>query len=65
MAARILGLHAQLAERDKSSVVESLIEEHVTPWDVYDPRECFTTSRSKGRQSKAAEINCPATVTAS
>jgi hypothetical protein len=65
MAARLLGLHAQLTEEDRSSVVERLIAEHVTPWDVYDPRECHLTTRRKGRQSEAAEINSPAHAMAS
>jgi hypothetical protein len=56
-AARMLGLHAQLAEKSRSRVVEALIEDHVTPWDVYDPREKFLSSYRKDRRSEAAEIS--------
>jgi hypothetical protein len=65
MAARLLGLHAQLTETDRSSIVERLVTEYITPWDVYDPRECHLTARRKGRQSEAAEINPPALAMAS
>ena len=63
-AALILGLHAQLTEADRSSIVEGLIRDHVTPWDLYDPREKYLTSRSKGRQSGADSISPPIALSA-
>ena len=57
MASRLLGLHSHIVEADRSSIVERLIREHVTPWDLYDPREKFVTSRRNGRQSEAASIS--------
>jgi hypothetical protein len=56
-AARMLGLHAQLAEAHRSRVVESLIEEHIPPWAVYDPRRSFVSTRRIGRQGEAEAIN--------
>jgi hypothetical protein len=63
-AARILGLHSQLAETTRSRVVEALIEEHVTPWDVYDPREKHLSTRRKDRRSEATEVNLAAATAA-
>src|SRR5689334_22078985 len=37
--ARRLELHMTWAGEDRSEAVERLIREHVTPWDVYDPRK--------------------------
>jgi hypothetical protein len=65
MAARLLGLHAQLTEEDRSSIVERLITENITPWDVFDPRESFVSTRRKGRQGEGTEINPPALARAS
>jgi hypothetical protein len=56
-AARVLGLHSQLAETNRSRVVEALIEDHVTPWDVYDPREKYLSTRRKDRPSEVGLIN--------
>lgn len=64
MAARLLGLHAQLAEADRSEIVERLIREHVAPWDVYDPRDSYVASRRKSRQSEEAEISSSVAVSA-
>jgi hypothetical protein len=58
-AARLLGLHAQLTEADRSDVVERLIDENVTPWLVYDSRKFHVRTRPKDRQSEEAEINPP------
>lgn len=63
-AARVLGLHSQLAETNRSRVVEALIETHVPPWDVYDPREKYLSSYRKGRQSEVAQISSTADVAA-
>lgn len=57
MAARLLGLHAQLAEADRSEIVERLIGDHVPPWDVYDPRESYVATRRKSRQSEEGLIS--------
>ena len=57
MASRLLGLHSHIVEADRSSIVERLIREHVTPWDIYDPREKFLSSYSKGRQKGADSIS--------
>lgn len=55
-AARMLGLHSQLAETNRSRVVEALIEEHVPQWDVYDRRKSFVSTRRNDRRSEASEI---------
>jgi hypothetical protein len=56
-AARTLGLHAQLAETSRSRVVEALIEDHITPWDIYDPREKFLSTRRRDRQTEVGPIS--------
>lgn len=56
-AARMLGLHAQLAEKNRSRIVEALIEDHIPPWDVYDPRKSFVSTRRIGRQGESASIS--------
>jgi hypothetical protein len=56
-AARMLGLHSQLAETNRSRVVEALIDEHVPLWGVYDQRKSFVSTRRNGRQSEAEVIS--------
>jgi hypothetical protein len=56
-AAKILGLHSQLTETNRSRVVESLIEAHVTPWKIYDPREFKAPARRNGRQGEEVSIS--------
>ena len=40
-AARMLGLHSQLAEMNRSRVVEAPIEEHIAPWGRLRSAEVF------------------------
>jgi hypothetical protein len=54
---RVLRLHALLTRQDLSPIVEGLIRAHVTPWDIYDPREFHLTSRRKDRQGGARPIS--------
>jgi hypothetical protein len=56
-AARMLGLHSQLADTNRSRVVEALIEDHVPLWGVYDQRKSFVSARRIGRQTEAAPIS--------
>jgi hypothetical protein len=56
-AARRLQLHMTWTGEDRSEAVERLIREHITPWDVYDPREKFLSTRRIGRQSEAPQIS--------
>jgi hypothetical protein len=62
-AARMLGLHAQLTETNRSRVVEALIADHLPEWAVYDQRKSFVSTRRNGRQSEAEAIS-PNTATA-
>jgi hypothetical protein len=57
--ARRLSLHAVLTGEDRSSIVEGLIRDNFTPWNIYDPRESHLSTRRKSRQSDSAEINSP------
>jgi hypothetical protein len=56
-AARVLGLHSQLAEKNRSRIVQALIEDHVPPWAVYDSREFNRPARRTDRQSRASLIS--------
>jgi hypothetical protein len=56
-AARRLQLHATWKGEDRSEAVERLIRDHVTPWDVYDPRKSYVSARRIGRQSEATQIS--------
>jgi hypothetical protein len=56
-AYRTLGLHSQETEKNRSRIVEALIEDHVPPWAVYDSREYKTPARRSDRQSREAPIS--------
>jgi hypothetical protein len=56
-ASRRLGFYAVWVDRNRGAVVEDLIREHVTPWKIYDPRECHLTSRRKDRRNDEAQIS--------
>jgi hypothetical protein len=55
--ARRLQLHATWSGEDRSEAVERLIREHITPWDVYDPREYYRPARRRDRPSEAPQIS--------
>jgi hypothetical protein len=55
-ASRMLGLHAQLAETNRSRVVEALIDAHVPVWAVYDQREFNKPARRSDRRSAGDAI---------
>jgi hypothetical protein len=55
--AKRLSLYAVWTKKDRSSIVEGLIRDHVTQWDIYDPRESYLTTRRKDRQSGASPIS--------
>ncbi len=55
-AARMLGLHAQLTESNRSRVVEALIDAHIPIWAVYDQREYKTPARRSDRRSEGDSI---------
>jgi hypothetical protein len=59
-ASRMLGLHAQLAETNRSRVVEALIDTHVPVWAVYDQREYKAPARRSDRRSEGDAISSPA-----
>jgi hypothetical protein len=56
-AARMLGLHSQLAEKNRSRVVEALIEDHITPWGVYDTGKFSVRVLPSVRRSESSEAN--------
>lgn len=60
MVAKRLGHYAVWVGKDRSSIVEGLIRDHVTPWDIYDPRESHLTTRRKDRHGREAQINSSA-----
>jgi hypothetical protein len=62
--ARRLQLHATWTGEDRSEAVERLIREHIPPWDVYDPRKSFVSTRRNGRQSEAEVISSAAATAA-
>lgn len=55
--ARRIKLHADWTGEDRSSAAERLIREHITPWDVYDPREKFVSARRTDRRSVADQLS--------
>jgi hypothetical protein len=63
-AARMLGLHSQLSETNRSRVVEALIDEHVPQWDVYDRRKSFVSTRRSDRREAGGEIRDTASAAA-
>jgi hypothetical protein len=65
LVAKRLGHYAVWLGKDRSSIVEALIRDHVTPWDLYDPRESHLTTRRKDRQGREAQINSSAGATTS
>lgn len=56
-AARRLQLHATWTGEDRSMTVERLIRSWVTPWDFYDPREKFVSSRRKESARASDGVN--------
>ena len=52
-----LKIHADWTGEDRSSTAERLIREHITPWDVYDPREKFLSSRRSDRRSVVDQLS--------
>lgn len=55
-AARMLGLHSQLAETNRSRIVEALIEDHIPEWGVYDQRKSFVSTRRTDRRGAGDTI---------
>lgn len=62
--ARRLALHMTWTGEDRSEAVERLIREFITPWDVYDPRKSFVSTRRIGRQSEGEAISSTAAAAA-
>ena len=56
-AARRLGVYAAWNRLDRGDVVSALIREHITPWETYDPRESYLTSRRKDRRNGDAQLS--------
>jgi hypothetical protein len=56
-AARMLGLHSQLSETNRSRVVEALIEDHVPMWAAYDQRKSFVSAKRRDRRTEGVEIS--------
>jgi hypothetical protein len=57
LTARSLGVYSAWFGLDRGDVVDQLIREHVTPWDLYDPRESYLTSRRKDRRTGDAQLS--------